>query len=247
VSDEDKLPTALVELHHGWSRRLVEADEFPSAALVEFSTAAAAPPCFAGIVQSVCASESHLEWCAERSFRHPLGFDKFVLFRCPQYELRLHVWRSGPARHNEHIHDHRFAFASTTVVGHVDVEMYRIGVGGTLMVRYDERRAGEGRDYAFQCPELVTVLPVATLHVAAGSAYCLPSETLHRIRVTTDFAATIVVKVPTGRVNTTVLADPLLRPPGRIVRRFFTPSEAERRLRVREIVTALRGAGGEEC
>lgn len=231
MSDEDTLPAALIGLHSRLVERPVGANDSATAALVDFSMTAATAPYFAEIVQAVCGSESRLRWCAERSFPHPLGFDKFVLFRCPQYELRLHVWRSGPARRNEHIHDHRFSFASTTVVGHLDVEMYRIGAGGTLMVRYDEWRPGERRDYAFQRPELVTVLPVATLHVAAGSAYCLPAETLHRIRVSADFAATIVVKVPTGRVNTTVLADPLLRPPGRIIRRFFTPSEAEQRLR----------------
>ncbi|MFD9036585.1 hypothetical protein ACFVZW_36440 [Streptomyces sp. NPDC059567] len=179
----------------------------------------------------VCEDPALLSACAARSFHHPLGFDKFVLLVADRYEVRLHVWWPGTRALHEHVHDHRFAFVSCTLAGAVQSTVYEEVPHGVLMARYRESRTEGARDYVFHAPELTRVVALARRPHPAGTGYFLSPEVLHRVwPVANTGTATLVVKVPTPRTTTTVLMDPLSKPPARIRRRFLDTDTTRARL-----------------
>src|SRR4051794_30325310 len=77
---------------------------------------------FDRLVAELLSSDAELDRIAHRSYRHLNFFDKIVLAESSStgYRLTLHLW-SPPfpedTRADRRIHSHRFAFASTVVIG----------------------------------------------------------------------------------------------------------------------------------
>jgi hypothetical protein len=72
----------------------------------------------AALLESLLVDRQALAAAAQRSYTHPLGFDKFVLATSAalEYQLSLHVWPERQER-VEDVHNHRFAFASAVLDG----------------------------------------------------------------------------------------------------------------------------------
>lgn len=72
------------------------------------------------IVDSVLEDDDALDYIAERSYPHPIGFDKLVLYHDPDtnFKFRLHIyWRGNQRAAMERLHLHRFEMASAIVTG----------------------------------------------------------------------------------------------------------------------------------
>lgn len=72
------------------------------------------------IVDSIVDDDDALEYIAKRSYPHPIGFDKLVLYHDPEtnFKFRLHVyWRGNTRADMERLHLHRFEMASAIISG----------------------------------------------------------------------------------------------------------------------------------
>ncbi|MCD8563355.1 MAG: inositol monophosphatase [Alphaproteobacteria bacterium] len=72
------------------------------------------------IVDSLLADDEALSYVAERSYPHPIGFDKLVLYHdtATNFKFRLHIyWRGNQRASMERTHLHRFEMASAIITG----------------------------------------------------------------------------------------------------------------------------------
>lgn len=72
------------------------------------------------LVDSILDDPEALEYISKRSYPHPIGFDKFVLYQDPDtgFKFRLHVyWRGNQRPAMERTHLHRFEMASAIITG----------------------------------------------------------------------------------------------------------------------------------
>ncbi len=81
------------------------------------------------MVDSVLADEEELKGIAERSYPHPIGFDKLVLYHDKDsgFKLRLHVyWRGNQRAAMELTHLHKFEMASAIVAGELTNHIWKV-------------------------------------------------------------------------------------------------------------------------
>lgn len=70
---------------------------------------------------------------SSRSLIHANGFQKIVLGRTPEGQLRLHYWPAGRPTRLENPHNHRWDFASVILFGSYDAVLYEcVAVVGGL-------------------------------------------------------------------------------------------------------------------
>jgi hypothetical protein len=150
------------------------------------------------------------EGCARLSYRHVLGFDKLLLIDAgPRHMLRAHLWHPGVgAIGKEDIHNHRSALASYVVRGRLTMELYEVDGedGGIAAARYEESLEEGSADWQLEPTGPARLRLTHVGQYAAGSAYALPSHTLHRAWCDTD-VPTVTLFLETGnerRVHTDV-------------------------------------------
>ena len=160
------------------------------------------------LVESVCSDDRLMASCAQRSVRHPLGFDKFVLHATDAYQLRLHIWWPEDAHGTEHIHNHRFSFVSGIILGRIQLASYRSMRSGVSYARYREKRHPSGSMYEYH-PYGQARVGLANLQtLCAGTAYYLDSGELHRVYAADDgLSATLFIRFSQARKSTDVLVD----------------------------------------
>ncbi len=183
------------------------------------------------LVKSVCADDGLMVLSAQRSTRHPLGFDKFVLYATDIYQLRLHVWWPDEAHGIEHIHNHRFSFVSGIVFGKIQLASYRSIRDGMSYARFREKRHPSDGMYEYHPYGHVRVGLASLQTLCAGSAYYLDSRELHRVHAVNDgLSATLFIRLPQVRKSTDVLVDPGGHIPTTGLRPNMTVGEARQRL-----------------
>jgi fructose-1,6-bisphosphatase/inositol monophosphatase family enzyme len=73
-----------------------------------------------GLINSIIDDPEALDYIAQRSYPHPIGFDKLVLYQDPDtgFKFRLHIyWRGNQRADMERTHLHRFEMASAIITG----------------------------------------------------------------------------------------------------------------------------------
>lgn len=81
------------------------------------------------IVDSILQDEEALAGIAARSYPHPIGFDKLVLFddKDTGFKFRLHIyWRGNQRAAMERTHLHRFEMASAIVTGELTNHTWQV-------------------------------------------------------------------------------------------------------------------------
>ncbi len=81
------------------------------------------------IVDSIIDDEQALQEIAGRSYPHPIGFDKLVLYddKATGFKFRLHIyWRGNQRAAMERTHLHRFEMASAIVTGELTNHTWRV-------------------------------------------------------------------------------------------------------------------------
>jgi len=159
---------------------------------------------------------------ARASYRHRNGFDKIVLASPPGSSLKLvlHLWEHGDLDGEiDHIHNHRWDFASIVLRGTLQYELYKSDPRGTRYSKLQYQRLPRSRSYELAPCGSMTVSAQATANLTTGSTYTWDATLLHRAWAAPGHkTATLIVQGRPIRKRTTVLVDtdrcayPPLRP-----------------------------------
>jgi hypothetical protein len=173
------------------------------------------PDEFASWLVELRQDESRVRAIAARSYWHPNGFAKLVLYssREPEFKVRLHVWpaSSGAPRPGEaNPHSHRWDFASTCAVGE-GLHMVEYAESDRRGTRYDRYRYGaDATDKtALLADGSVRLIRLAAPHVHRGQVYSCDTSVVHTVvPIGTALTATLVVQGPQRSPSTVVYRSP---------------------------------------
>lgn len=162
----------------------------------------------ASLLDVIRADNCRLAALANSSYRHHNGFDKIILASPAGSHLKLvlHVWSTNGVDLSDHIHDHRWDFASVVLCGALRLELYAPDAhGGAYSAMRYRPLPGVG-DYELQPDGAMSVSPAAMVTMAVGSTYSWASDLLHRAwGLPGLLTATLIVQGPVTRSSTTVL------------------------------------------
>lgn len=162
----------------------------------------------AALLKQIRRDRSSLAELASCSYRHRNGFDKIVLASAGNggMKLVLHVWPLSDLPCQDHIHDHRWDFASVVLAGTLKLDMYQrdqVGEAYTLM-RY-RSLPGPG-NCALELDGTMVVSAHASVTMTTGSSYSWSADVLHRAYgLPGQLTATLIVQGPARRSDTSVL------------------------------------------
>lgn len=167
---------------------------------------------------------------AAASSRHVLGFDKFVLFAVRGGELRLHVWWPGELRRREHIHDHRFRFASVVLAGTLRNHMFQFAESGRPMVHHHEMSTLADGTWRFEHAGQARIRECLVVELAPGGSYTMGVDLLHRVETGPALTATLVLQEASIRTRSSVLLEPGAPAPLPAMRTPFTLDQFRHKL-----------------
>lgn len=182
------------------------------------------------------------------SYRHALGFDKVMLLvGRPAYMLRAHVWRprtagtgaggtTAPGGGTEHIHNHRFGFASAVLRGELRMRLYTVqgaqggadaagrgepeADGTTEVTAYEEEVTAGDTEWLIRPVGSARLRMSADLNLTAGSRYCLDAGQPHQVvQGHGPGSATLFLETVALRSRTDVYTEPGRPAPARVVKR----------------------------
>lgn len=175
------------------------------------------------LVQQIIRSPQLLAEVSARSYQHGNGFLKVVLLD-RGYKLRLHVWFAGQSC-EENIHDHRWSFASTILIGTLRSEVWQdvsSSENHPQTLSLQEYRYHAATQHHPACKTHIGLCHLQKkiqIHQISGQAYVMPEEQLHRITHHGEqLVATMVCTAPTGQGTTRLIPihdglDPNIQPP----------------------------------
>lgn len=164
----------------------------------------------AAYLVSLLSDEQALMRTAIASYVHANGFYKLVLETSDRHKLRLHVWMPG-LHAAEHIHEHRWFFASTVLMGELHAETYQEDATSAAQV-FDEYvyfgKAGASeskREFVGKTKLLCSRCSVRK----SGDTYVMAPTVLHRIvRTDATLTATLVFQTAPARPHNRLLTLP---------------------------------------
>jgi hypothetical protein len=132
------------------------------------------------LLGSIVEDDVLLEAVAKRSYRHQLGFSKYVLaIDTSGAALRMHHWdRSDP--NEEDIHSHCADFTSTVWLGGFKELTFTLTEGDTHTLYSYNFNDQTQRSEAFPL-KLSSVEKLGERKILAGATYCVSSSSLHRV------------------------------------------------------------------
>lgn len=162
----------------------------------------------ASLLQLIQQDRSSLAELAGCSYRHRNGFDKIVLASAGGAGLKLvlHVWPRQDLPDEDHIHNHRWDFASVVLAGALRLDVYEPDHAGEpySVMRY-RSLPGPG-NCELEPDGTMTVSVHASATMAVGSDYTWSADMLHRAYgVPGEMTATLIVQGRARRSDTSVL------------------------------------------
>jgi hypothetical protein len=134
------------------------------------------------LLYHVLRSEDLMKQMLKESYYHENGFHKIVLASGSYFKLRLHHFGSGVKIPMENVHDHRWTFASSILVGSLKMDLFEVHEreGEQLIhYRYDSNKSS-GR-YQTTCLGRKFIRKTETRSFDAGEQYLMLPTDLHRI------------------------------------------------------------------
>lgn len=190
-------------------------------ALLAAITEVGEPAELAGLIRGLVSDEARLAACATRSYQHPNSFSKIVLLagRAPSWKLRMHLWwprQVVPKHAAEHIHNHRWDFASVLLRGSyvaqefvVDEEKEQDETG---LYRYEYFSPEGGDAFRLVLRGRAAVRPVLHAILPPGTSYVIHHEILHQIvSDPSRLTATLFLQGPALTASTEVYARETVR------------------------------------
>ena len=153
-------------------------------------------------------TQSSLERIARASYMHPNGFRKLVLSTFEDgARLRVHHWPADGPAEASNVHNHRWPFASTVVVGSLRSTLLTFAEGRDAMQRFVFEPNGPGQEHTMS---LVGVATLAVSHLSElgpGSSYVIDARQLHQIRARPG-TVSLMLSGPPQRDRTDVFRSP---------------------------------------
>lgn len=156
----------------------------------------------------LAADARDLDRLAASSWRHPNGFDKFILSSSPSGTLRLHVWWE-PMEAATDAHNHVSHMVSQLVRGRLQETLYAVEASaspsgrarpGTLSQCHFTYPSTDGASRTTALKGRCTLVPVATRIIASGASYTIPADTIHTVRPVCKFpVVSLVAQAPAHR------------------------------------------------
>lgn len=149
---------------------------------------------------------------AQRSYRHPNGFEKIVLVSdLPEIEeLRIHRWCDDLEDTN--IHSHSWNFQSYVLKGSLTHHLWQLCAGDEVTAFLMPPiliRDGLADEYEFEELGRFSLESLGVFQLAQGSFYRMNSGLLHRVKSTRD-AVSLVVQAGFDRPASIVVGDAAL-------------------------------------
>jgi hypothetical protein len=177
-----------------------------AAEILSFVQSLGQPDNVTRVLQHIVDKEPLAQTVAGRSYRHTNHFDKIVLMDSGDrlgYRLTMHLWNppySEVEICDEQIHDHRFSFWSTVVVGTISFQNYIRDATGVIFDEYQYipeklNLATTGNFYVDvgQSP----LLELQQSRATAGECYYLPFSQIHRVILPqASMTCTLVLRGP---------------------------------------------------
>lgn len=177
------------------------------------------------LIKNVLSSEEHLDNISKMSYKHINGFDKIVLFNSEKelFKLRLHIWWPTKTAHfREHIHNHRWNFATSIILGCYRLETYTRSKEGEPVYSYSYWSPEDWQTYRMVLRGQTHVKKMLDVDVSKGTSYQLEHSVLHRVtQLTKSGTVSLVLQGQALKKNTSVLTDmPVLNPSSMPAKRF---------------------------
>jgi hypothetical protein len=212
-----------------------ELDEETVANNLAMMKALSAPVVICPILSEVMERDQLRKEIADRSYRHVNHFDKIVLIDTGNslgYRLTLHLWAPPYTEEelkDEMIHDHRFSFWSSVLVGNLVSENFtRTSEGPSFQeYRYYPEKIGlstMSNFYEFMGETGLTTTEPS--RVPAGDSYFLLNESIHRVLLPrTEMSCTLVLRSPRVRSYANVFNTAYPRTDTTMQNVMFTPEQ----------------------
>ncbi len=143
------------------------------------------------------------------SYRHDNGFYKVVLWSSvnSQFKIVLHVWPGEEGQDRwDNIHNHRWDFVSSVLLGAIDFEQYEQHPSGQQLTGFSYGSPDGGTAYSLTEAGQFRIVPTVAGRMATGSCYSLPHQMLHRAwGEPATLTATLVLQRPPAVATTLVL------------------------------------------
>lgn len=160
------------------------------------------------IVEHVCQNHILFDKCLGNSYRHANGFDKIVLLSGSNFKLRLHRFvpddkQVPPA---EHVHNHRWPFASHILQGKLNMDLFEEteNTSACLFHKYIYNSDKIDGGFSAEYMGINNVSCVARdVQYESGTTYSMEPEELHRIRQDVALAPTTTLMLTGKPISTT--------------------------------------------
>ena len=160
------------------------------------------PEVIGEVLTRLLCDERVLDAVARRSFHHSNHFDKLVLLDSAAHRLTIHLWRPPYTLaevQDEQIHDHRCNFWSTVLFGSLRATEFARDPSGEpyAEVRYSPSWSPSGvKHNGFRPVGTALLRGASRVNHESGSTYHLPWYTIHRISISEQPAASLVLRRP---------------------------------------------------
>lgn len=152
------------------------------------------------IIGSILEDEDLLQKCLKSSYRHANGFDKIVLLSGPNFKLRLHRFVQDPTKQPppaEHVHNHRWPFASCIIEGRLCMDLFAEGGDPDLTIPfhkyiYHSQKEDGGFNASYVGVRGLVPISESVLH-EQGTTYCMSPEEMHRIICSHESVTTLML------------------------------------------------------
>lgn len=154
------------------------------------------------IIGSILEDEDLLQECLRSSYRHANGFDKIVLLSGPDFKLRLHRFVRDPTKQPppaEHVHNHRWPFASRIIKGSLRMDLFAEPGGESpdsptpfYKYIYDSQKGDGGFNASYVGVRGLICISEGVRH-EQGTTYCMSPEEMHRIICSHESVTTLML------------------------------------------------------
>lgn len=204
------------------------------------------------LIDDILTHEEDLVTIAARSYRHVNHFDKIVLVDSVDrrgYRLTLHLWDPPYTEseiNDELIHDHRFSFWSTILVGTLVSENFEPSPSGRPYRQYtylpEKVADGATASNFYEFVSQTGLVQLAESVERSGNSYYLAYHRTHRVVLPRDaMTCTLVLRGPRERERSNVFNTAYPTQSTRMTNVMFTPQQVRAKLlRLRQTLVQKR-------
>ncbi|MFX4218554.1 hypothetical protein ACOL3B_06585 [Aliarcobacter butzleri] len=147
------------------------------------------------LINNIINDEVELLKIAKQSYKHSNGFDKILLIdKRPNYALRLHLW-NPENKCDGHIHNHEWDLSGIIIKGSCKWELYEFvnDFSNESFYCYECEYNSNYKEHILINEKKVNVKKIFDINISENSFYNLKSSSIHRIKMTEKFSASLIL------------------------------------------------------